>query len=75
MASPTEDGRSPKEGDVSEDLKPRDGGPEEHRKMLREDDTEGHRKYADDGEEPGPDGAARRPSAAGDEDDVEGHRK
>ena len=59
---------------MGDDLKPRDGGPDELRRVPREDDTEGHRKYADDGEEPGPDGAKRK-ILRDDDGEVEGHRK
>jgi hypothetical protein len=63
---------------MSEDLKAKDeAGPEATRKM-KDDDTQGHRKFTDDGEDQGgPEGARRHldlntPDGS---EDTEGHRK
>ena len=62
---------------MSDDIKQKDEvGPDEWRRMPRDTDTEGHRKFTDDGEDQGgPEGARRMPTLTGEDDDTEGHRK
>ena len=65
---------------MSEDIKHKDAGPDEHRKVGREDDTEGHKKWetgTGSATEPdgGPDEARKKVSAIPDDDDTEGHKR
>ncbi len=56
----------------------KDAGPEEARRQMKDDDTAGHRKFADDGDEqaPGPEGARRHMTlATPEENDTEAHKK
>ena len=64
---------------MSEDIKAKDeGGPDSQWHKQKDSDTEGHRKFTDDGEDQGgPEGARRRLELNTPEDDgdTEGHRK
>jgi len=61
---------------MSDDFKQKDPGPDEAIRKEKDGDTEGHRKFADDGEGgPGPEGQKRMQSLTDDDGDVEGHRK
>ena len=52
---------------MGDELKKQDLGPEQNKHLYKDDDTAGHRKFSDDGDEPGPEGTRRMPSVSGDD--------
>lgn len=60
---------------MSEDPKQTEAGPDAQRRLPRDQDTEGHRKFTEDDEDQGTGPEGHRRMVRGDEGDVEGHKK